>query len=194
MALPTLAIIKAILKIQTTAEDALLQLMLDRACALIVAYLGRPYEARETTWVDDGGLVRAYGSLRSLMIPVGPIDPETLVIEDADGEELVVVDEYRLPSAWDGVVRSASGLSFGNAPYQLTADVGLSADPDYTTVIEPVLSQAVIDCVSDWYQRRSPNATNESTGGGVGTSYDLAGLPERVCMALSPYKAIRISW
>ena len=192
MALPTVAQVKAVLRIQHTAEDTLLQGMLDRACALIVAHMGRPYEAEERTWIDEGGRVRAYGGLTSLTIPTGPIDPTTLVIEDADGEILVAATDYRAPVATDGVIRAARGTTFANAPYTLTADVGLSARADYATLVEPVLSQAVIDCVSDWWARRNPNATSETTGGGVSTSWLTEGLPPRVCMALSSFTAPRV--
>lgn len=192
MALPTVTDIKAVLKIQTTAEDTLLQGMHNRACALMVAVLGRPYEAVERTWIDEGGRVRAYGSLTTLNIPVGPIDPETLVIEDTDAVELVVTDEYRAPEPADALVRAATGLTFSNPPYRLTADVGLSADPEYTTLIEPVLAQALIDTVSDWWSRRSPAATNESTGGGVSTTWETLGLPRRVREALALFSMPRV--
>lgn len=199
MALPTVDDIKLVLKIQYAAEDTMLAGMYARACALIIGVLGRPYEAVSRTWVDEGGMVRAYGSLRSLEIPVTPIDPASLVIEDADGEILAVDADYRAPRSWDGVVRASSGCSFGNPPYTLTANVGLSASYgsdgqiDYATVIEPTVGQALIDTVADWYQRRNPAAAGEGTGGGVSTSWQKAGLPDRVKEALGLWSPPRIA-
>lgn len=190
MALPTVTDIKAVLKIQHTAQDAVLAGMHARACALIIGVLGRPYEATTRTWIDECGHVRAYSAIRSLMVPVTPIDPSSLVIEDADGEILAVDTDYRAPLAWDGVVRAAAGACFSNPPYTLTANVGLSASYgsdgqiDYETVIEPVIAQALIDTVSDWFQRRNPAAASEGTGGGVSTSWKTAGLPDRLKEAL----------
>lgn len=192
MALPTVTDIKAVLRIQTAAEDTLLQSMHNRACALMVAVLGRPYYAIERTWIDEGGRVRAYGALTSLNVPVGPIEPDSLVIEDTDGLELVVTDEYRTPEPLDSLIRAAAGLTFSNPPYRLTANVGLSADPEYETLIEPVLAQALIDTVSDWWSRRSPAATNESTGGGVSTTWETLGLPRRVREALALFSMPRV--
>jgi hypothetical protein len=195
VALPTLADVKLYLKKQSTDEDVLLQSLLDRAYGLVTAYLGRPYYAVETTWIDEGGRVRAYGGLRSLSVPMVPFDPATLTIEDADGDALVLVDDYRAPNHWDSVVRAAVGMSFTNPPYTLTATVGLSVstNPDYSTVIEPTIATAVIDTVAAYYQQRNPGASSESTGGGVSTSWDTkSGLPTRVCAALSPFAALRI--
>lgn len=191
MALPGVAALRRVLKIQTTVEDTLLQEYLDRAYGLVTAYLGRPYYAVEKTWIDEGGRVRAYSGLGSLMVPVVPFDPDTLVIEDADGTELVLVDDYRAPNHWDAVIRG----TFGNPPYTLTAVVGLSVstDPDYATVIEPTIATAVLDTAAAYYQQRNPGASSESTGGGVSTSWDTkSGLPTRVCAALSPFAALRI--
>ena len=192
MALPTITDIKAVLRIQTTAEDTVLQAMHDRACALMVGVLGRPYEATERTWIDEGGMVRAYGALTSLAIPVGPIDPTTLTIADADATALVVTDDYRAPLATDALIRAATGLTFNNPPYTITADVGLSAASDYTTFVEPVLGQALIDIVADWYQRGNPAATAESTGGGVSTSWETAGIPARVRETLAMFSQPRV--
>jgi len=198
MALPTVQDIKDVLRIQHSAEDTMLASMHARACALIVSALGRPYEAVSRTWVDECGRVRAYGSIRSLTIPVTPIDPASLVIEDADGEVLAVGSDYRAPLAWDGLVRAKPGVCFGNPPYTLTANVGLSASygsdgqVDYATAIEPVIGQALIDTVADFYQRRNPAATNESTGGGVSTSWETAGLPDRVKVALGLWSKPRV--
>jgi len=198
MTLPTVADIKAVLKIQHSAEDTMLAGMHARACALIIGALGRPYEAVSRTWVDECGHVRAYGVIRSLNVPVTPIDPASLVIEDADGEILVAGTDYRAPLAWDALVRAKPGVCFGNPPYTLTANVGLSASYgsdgqiDYATVIEPVLAQALIDTVADFYQRRNPAAAGESDGGGVSTSWQKAGLPDRVKETLGLWAMPRV--
>ncbi len=201
MALPTVDDVKLVLRIENDVEDTTLQAMLDRACALVVGHLGRPYEAIERTWVDEGGRVRAYGRLRALTVPVTPIDPASLEIVDDDGTTLVAGTDYRAPRAWDGVVRAMPGMTFSIAPYTLTANVGLAASfgsdgqVDYETVIEPVLAFAVIDTVADWYQRRNPAALSEGAGGGVITQWQGAGvgLTSRACEALDQWKLPRIA-
>ena len=192
MALPSVADLKLVLRIQGTAEDTLLTALLARAQAGVESELGRPVTAAESTWTDWGDSAAFDGVLRTLQIPVVPCEPTSLVIEDADGVTLdPAVAYYEPTSPWAATVRARPGMTFPVAPYTLTADVGLSADARYATVIEPVIAAAILDVAADLYQRRSAAASNESTGGGVSTSYANVGLPARVREMLSPWKAGR---
>lgn len=195
MALPTNADLKLVLRIQGTAEDAFLTTLLARARAVVEGLIGRPITAvSDRTWVDEGERVRSYGGLIALVIPTTPIDPATLVITDADGIELLAGEDYRAPKAWDGVIRAMPGTTFRVPPYTLSADVGLSVstDPDYATLIEPIVNAAILDVAADLYQRRSPAASSESTGGGVSTSYVDADVIARVRGMLSTVCAVRV--
>jgi hypothetical protein len=131
-----------------------------------------------------------------LIIPPenSPFDPTTLVVADTDALVLsATTDYYPAVTGFEGTVRARPGISFSNGPYALTADVGLATRSDYATVVEPVLNMAILDTIADWYQRRNPNATSESTGGGVSTSYSVTqGLSARARELLVPYKVIRI--
>jgi hypothetical protein len=191
MALPTKTELKAMLRIQSTAEDTLLDLMLARATALVQAHLGRPIETVEDreTIVEE---VSACGT--QLVIPVTPFDPASVVVTDAD-DAVVDASTYRVGSGWTGVLRATSGQRFGNPPYRITADTGLatSTEPDYATMLEPLVSQAILDACQDWYQRRNPGAQAEGAGGGVYTQWQQMGLPERVRAALAPLRLVRMA-
>jgi hypothetical protein len=59
----------------------------------------------------------------------------------------------------------------------------LAAHPEYSTRIEPALNQDIVDFVAHLYKNRSPNATSESSGGGISEGWDdvgPSGLPKRV--------------
>jgi pyridoxal/pyridoxine/pyridoxamine kinase len=108
-------------------------------------------------------------------------DADDLVIEDTDYSI-----DYRI-----GVISAATGISFATYPYTVVATVGLSAHPDYADFIEPVINAAILDIVADRWNRRNPAASNESEGGGVGTSYRGVGIPERVQEMLEPFRMVR---
>lgn len=197
MALPTLADAKNYLRIQSTAEDAMLTTWLAMAVAAVTVELGRPITTvTAQEWEDRVENNAMFKSVTHLVIPPenSPFDPTTLAIEDTDAVTLSsTTDYYAAVSGLEGVIRARPGITFANGPYTLTANVGLATRSDYTTVVEPVLSMAILDTVADWYQRRNPNATSESTGGGVSTSYAVTqGLSARAKALLAPYKALRI--
>lgn len=193
MAALTVQDCKDYLRIQHTAEDTMLALWLTMARASVIAELGRPIDTESHTWQDDAVTHRVYGVVCQLMIPVGPIDPDSLEITDVDGTALVVDEDYLTPpSAWAGVIPSAVGVPFANGPYTITADVGLELADNFATVIEPAINAAILDTVADRYERRNPNASQQSSGGGVSTSYTASGIPTRVAATLAPWKLLRV--
>jgi hypothetical protein len=193
MALLTVAQCKDFLRIEHTAEDTPLALWLAMAFAQCEAELGRPIAGVSRSWTDDACSHRAYGIVDQLIVPVTPFDIATLAIEDTDGLTLTTTDDYYAPvTGWEGVVRARPGISFSNGPYTLTATVGLDEAAEYATLIEPMLNAAMLDVVSDRWHRRNANATSESTGGGVSTSYMPSGLPTRAAELLNPWRLIRI--
>jgi hypothetical protein len=193
MALPTTADLKLVLKIQTTAEDALLASLLLRARAVIEGELGRPIVTVTKSWREDGFVNRVWGGGQSIAIPVEatPFDPASLQITDVDSVVLTDTADYWAPlTGREGVVRARPGIAFSNGPYTVEVDAGLDLLPDYATLVEPAIGAAILDYAASLYQERNAAATSESTGGGVSTSY-VPGMPQRVRDALSPWKAIR---
>lgn len=194
MALLTVSQIKDSLRIQTTAEDTVLDLWRTMALGQVEAELGRPITAAASTWRDEGVTHRAYGQVARLVVPVTPFAVGTLAITDGESTALVAATDYRAPlTGWEGVIEAMPGISFPTGPYTLTATVGLSAAANYATVIEPMINAAILDLVSDRWHARNPRATSESAGGGVSTSYDVSsGVPARVRQMLNPWRAIRV--
>jgi uncharacterized phiE125 gp8 family phage protein len=191
MALPTVADCKDYLRIEHTAEDAMLAGWLAQAIALIEAELGRPITILNRTFVLECEPSRV--SSTRLFVPIYPIATEDssagtadLTLTDADGTVLVEDTDYRLDTRTGWI--TAIDSCFSNYPYTIVADVGLAALPEYATRIEPALSAAVLDVVADRYQRRNPAAQAEGAGGGVYTQSQIAGLPDRVKDALAPWK------
>lgn len=197
MALPTLQNCKDYLRIEHTAEDGMLATWLAMVTATVTTHLGRSIdEVTAKEWEDRIEHNRLYRSVTALIVPPEntPFDPATLTIADTDSVALsAAVDYYAPVTGQEGTIRARPGMSFSNGPYLLTADVGLATRTDYSTVVEPAISMAILDTVADWYQRRNPNATSETTGGGVSTSYDVSrGLSARALELLAPFRVLRI--
>jgi len=191
MALPTVADLKAYLRIQTTAEDVLLGATLAQAEALSVAYLRRPILLEARTWVLDAPTQATTRAVWRLHVPLYPVaDSPTMEIADGDGTVLVDGTDYRADLR-TGEIVAAGASPFAAWSYTIDAEVGLEASPDYAALIEPVLSLALLDLASDRWHRRNPAATSEATGGGVSTTYATDGMPARVVAALAPWRLAR---
>lgn len=194
MALPTVNDLIAYLRIESeesTAESGLLTNLLARAQATVEAWLDVPIATLSDQEFTDEGCTDPFGpSLRKLLVPYSPIDADSVVVEDKDGEAVVATD-YRVKPL-TGEILADPGVIFTNPPYTITCDVGLATHPQYATRIEPVLSQAILDLAADYYHARNPRAASEAAGGGASTTYVNAVVPERVRLALQPYRNMRI--
>lgn len=186
MALPTVEDLRLYLRVETDAEDALLAALLDEALAAARAYVRRPVIARESTQIATRHRARdpltgAWGDV--LHVPAGPLGG-TVVVTDGTGAEVDALT-YTV-DATAGVLAPVAPAAWGAGPYTVTADVGLSAHPDWDTDIEPVVAAAIRRWVAVEYQRRNPAASSESAGGGVATGYgrDAAAV---VFADLAPY-------
>lgn len=185
MALPTLADCKSYLRVENTAEDALITQLLARAIALSQRRVGCPFAAVAKTVIDRAETEVFYSSgPTSLITPLTPFDASAgLTITDADGTALTL--SGLLIDGQTGIIRYKDGVShFENGPYTIVANVGLSTLPNYSTEIEPVISSAIVDFVADLYQRRSPGARTESAAGGVSRTWTPEGIPCRVADVL----------
>lgn len=177
MALLTVDEIKEQLRVEHTADDTHIVVLRTLALGLIQAFIGRPIVAVERTFADRAdSQVYNGGGPRSLIVPETPIDPASIAITDKDG---TVVDTDDLAvDAETGIIRFTDGDRFPFGPYAITVDVGLSALSRYADEIEPVVNAALLDTVADFYQRRSPGATSESSAG-VSRSYTTEDIPPR---------------
>lgn len=187
MPLPTVADVKAYLRVESNAEDALIALILQRARGAVEAYLGRPIVAveREFTIEEPGEL---------LMLSLYPVSATGFSVVDMDGNT-VDPAEYRV-GLQTGIVKQTGRVSWWyDAPYTVTATVGLELHPDYATVIEPVLSAAIIDTCADLYHNRNPLVQTETSAGASKTLATYlanekgnAGLPPRVARTLDRWR------
>lgn len=193
MSLPDLDAVKLRLRAEdpvsgSNVEDPDLTLMMSSALASIEEKTGRPVTAAERTWIVEYPSPNWDGVTTAMrfFLPLYPVDPDTVTIEDADAE---AVTDFRVnPST--GLITS-TGDGFSNFPLTVTAEVGLDLMDDYATRIEPKLSQAFLDLCADWYQRRSPAALAEGAGGGVITQWQTLGVPERICKELEALRRAR---
>jgi len=192
MSLPSLQQVKDRLRIENDVEDDDLEIMRASALASITETVGRPIEAAERTWVMESpssnwdGICGVY----RFFLPLYPVlhEDDTLVtITDADDEEIT---DFRVNGRLGLIVATGSTV-FSNWPYTITATVGLELMADYSTRVEPKLSQAFLDLCADWYQRRNPGALAEGAGGGVITQWQSLGVPERICKQLDAYRLAR---
>lgn len=201
MALVDVAAAKRYLRLQTSADDLLLEGLVASALSLVEAWIGRPVLLDEYTIEDEGRTSSGVRSVCALLVPVTPIG-EVVSIHDADGEALTLAD-LRI-NATTGVITAKDGSAFANGPYTLVVEIGLAARPDYEARVEPVINQALLDIVADLYQRRNPAAGREAEGGGIAVDYvrqtrgvgadnsreDM--LPERTAAILAPFRLVQV--
>lgn len=158
MALPTVADLKAYLRIESTAEDVLLAALMARARSMLETWIDVPITAEVQTAEDEAtSLARP---VRALVFPRRPMSVTAVV--DSRGET-VPPSDYR-GSVTSGVIYAQHDTAFAYGPYTITALVGLTLRPDYGR-LEPVLSQAIVDVAADLYQRRTPGAATETVAG-----------------------------
>jgi hypothetical protein len=178
MSLPGPLELKALLRVDTDAEDVLLADLVEQATAAVQALLDRPITAASQTFYD----VDAREGAQTLRVPTTPCVRSGAgmpVVTDVDG---TAITGFRVnPRTGVLTVTADSTADFGNGPFTIVATVGLSARSDYATAVEPVLARAILDLASDWYQRRNAGATMEGEGGGVLTQYaQNLGIPPRI--------------
>jgi uncharacterized phiE125 gp8 family phage protein len=166
MALPTTADLKSYLRIETTAEDTLLGLLLARAKAMLEQWTDTPITATSQTAIDRADSVDV--PVTSLVFPRRPCAVTAIV--DSDGTAVPVADYW--VDGRSGVIYGKDGTTFPYGPYTITANVGLSLRQDYAA-LEPLLNEAILDLAADLYQRRTPGAASE-TAAGTSVSWDVS--------------------
>jgi hypothetical protein len=79
-----------------------------------------------------------------------------------------------------GSLRGGSGDSAVAVATRSSTFASVDAHPDYSARLEALVSGWIVDTVSDRYNRRNPNASSESSGGGISVAYTANALPARV--------------
>jgi uncharacterized phiE125 gp8 family phage protein len=187
---------KDYLRIEHTAEDTMLIGWLASAAAAVEQEVGRPLDPVLRTFIIERPV-----NASKLFVPLYPIAVEDssaatadLELTDGDGTVLTEDTDYRL-DVRTGVITAINSDSslgcFSTYPYTIECYVGLAALPEYEDKIEPALNAAILDVLADRYQRRSPAATSEATGGEVSTGY-AGGLPQRVIDMLAPWRVAHV--
>lgn len=168
MAAVTVDEAKAYLRVQTADEDAVIAGLLASGQAAIDGWLGRPvYSATRSMSLGPSSANPEFMPrvLFASMYPVGSITSFT----DSEGE---AVDQTQLRVDLRlGTFSYKSGQRWGRSPYTLEATVGLDLYEEFATHIEPAMRHALLDVVSDLYQRRNPAAMSEREGGGIAVQY-----------------------
>lgn len=177
MGLPTVEEIKDYLRISTDVEDVALDGLKDTAQAQVARYLGVPLDGDSRTFTGR----RAFKGPRQepfeqLRVPIQPCD-DSATITDVDGDE--VDDTTYTIDPETGHIDLIQLEAFDNPPYTVVVNVGWTYHPRYTTEVEPVLRQAILDIASDLYNRRNPGEVYNQSGGQVSSTYTPAPIPPR---------------
>jgi uncharacterized phiE125 gp8 family phage protein len=182
VALPTLSDCKSYLRIETTDEDSLVTQLLARAQASVERVLGYALTAVSRAYTNYSA-VPCWLPTQQLPLP-GPFKtsgPAPTVV-DRDGTT-VDATTYDLDNR-GCKIRGKSGVWFSNGPYTITADIGLSAHPDYATQLEAVVATAIVDLVAHLYQNRNASISSQIDEGGSSVGMGGIGrqdpLPPRV--------------
>lgn len=174
MALPTLSDLKDYLRIESSAENALLTALLGRAKAMLELWTDTPITATSQSAVDRADALDL--PVTSLVFPRRPCAVTAIV--DSDGTAVSAADYW--VDGRSGVIYGKDGVTFPYGPYTITANVGLSLRQDYAA-LEPLLNEVIIDLAADLYQRRTPGAASE-TAAGTSITWDASRETVARCM------------
>lgn len=192
MALPSGLDLKSYLRVETDAEDDLLDELVSQATAQAASLIGRPIVSEEMTFVDVPSEYDAYGR-QHIAVPVWPVaSAPAPVVTDYNGD-VVSGGTYTLDSI--GRIVANVGTSFSMYPYSLTVSVGLENHPAYGTKYEPRVNALILGLASILYYQRNPNASSNSSGGGVSVSYAMnneAGIPPHLFAIVKGLRLPRI--
>lgn len=198
--LVTVAKAKSYLRIETDAEDDLIADLIVRAEAEIEVVVGQSLTKREVVWIDDALTLRIPGAVVNLLLGSVPIDEETFVVTDGNGD-VVDPDTYQIRQDIGQVCARGYGEAslgvgsltlFGIGPYRMTCTAGFATGANYATRELPMIQASVIDYVGMLYQQRTPGASTEGASG-TRVTYEVdeaTGLPKRIARALRKLRGI----
>lgn len=182
MPLPTRDDCKEFLRVEVDDEDSLIARLLASAKARVEGAMGYPMAAaaqsvqdlkRTASWIPTDEL-----ELGGPFKTAGPAP----IVTDRDGS---VVDAscYTLDPK-RGKIVAKYWYSFALGPYTITADIGLSAHPDYASQLEAIASSAILQMTAHLYLNRNPGVANEMDEVGGAVSYRVDGIPPAVMQDL----------
>ncbi len=176
MALPSFDELKDYLKVETDEEDALIQGILDGANGWVTRYFGVPLDSDSRTFYNRWprkGYRRE--PLEQITVPITPCDGSA-VLTNPRTLEVVPDDTYTVDQR-AGIINTVYGESFEDIAYTVEVSVGWDHDPDFFSVSEPVLRQAILWAGTDYYRRRNSGAEYEQSGGQVSITYTKDDVP-----------------
>jgi uncharacterized phiE125 gp8 family phage protein len=190
MALPTVAEVKNYLRIQTSAQDSVITDLLASGKSWAESLIGRRItatsEVMSTLWAGRDCFRQSV-----IYLPFYPVNAAGLVLTDADGET-VPADDYTVDGD-AGKLTATEDSWFSNAPYEATAEVGLSAGSGYSGK-EPGLRALIIGLTAILYHQSNPNASSDSAGGGVSVSYQSSwSLPPHLNTIVMSFRGMRVA-
>ena len=184
--------LKDYLRITDATQDDHLALLLAASQAWAEGYLGTPLASVERT--EQVGVARNETYLRTAAAPIDA--DEDITITDPDGDSYDV--GYFTLNAPAGLLVTGGTLAgrtlLDPGTWTVTYTGGLAAREDYTRVVEPQVSHAIMLVAADWYANRNPRASSENDGdtSTVLTSTFGAGrgMPPWAVALLTPYRRL----
>jgi uncharacterized phiE125 gp8 family phage protein len=195
VALPTVAELKAYLRVEQAAEDTVITDLLSSALAWAESLIGRPIVAEARTFTAQVAYLFD-GFATAFLLPVYPIAGTGTVVTDSFGTVVDAAD-YAVDRA-SGRLTAVDDFVFDEGPHVITATVGLSAHPSYATKYEPRVRALVMGLASILYHRRNPGAVSESESGssvsygGEGSTYAV-GVPTHLQSIVNGLRIRRIT-
>lgn len=189
MALPTLAKLKEYLRVETTAEDAVLTDLLAQAIPWAQSLIGIPITAEARTFYNVRPVFVGEGVGYGLSLPVYPALSVGLAVTDANAAAVAGAN-FRLDNALGWLV-PVTTYSFADASHTVVATVGLSAHPRYAVEIEPRVNALILGLASVLYHERNPNASSLSESG-ASVSYRDDQIPPRLKQLVAGLRPVRL--
>lgn len=182
---------KSYLRIENTAENDLLDELVEQATSQAESLLGQPLLSEERTFVDVVPAYDPYGR-HSLMLPVWPVASTPAPVTTDFNGTVINSSTYTLDSL--GRLVANAGSTWSASPFSVVATVGLENHPSYLTRIEPQLRSLILGLAAVLYHQRNPNASSDSSGGGVSVSYanNEYGLPPHLYQIVMRLRLPRI--
>lgn len=182
----SVAQVKNYANIEHDGDDELVGDLIEEAEARLQGYIRIPIESSAYTEYHDGGT-------SILFLERWPLDASTVVVTDTQGtegagdDETVDSDRYRVDASRGEVMRtSISGQrqtwAGGRRRFKVAYEGGLEKHEHWDDFVEAELRASLRDLVVEWYYNRSPGASSEREGAGIGrnTGPESREIPARV--------------
>jgi hypothetical protein len=194
MPLPDFNDLKRYLKKETSAEDELLQDLIEEALAWAETLISRPIVAKQRTIRFVTPVFDEFnrGSLYLRPFPVSATPAP--VVTNSSGTVIAEAD-WTLDGTI-GRIWSNDGVSFNEFPYNVVATVGLDAHPDFEDRYSANCRTLIIGLASILYHQRNPSASSESESGASvsygGEKDEETGLPVHLASIVKRLRPRRI--